>query len=170
MWQFIPSKSTLKVEREGVHFPTVSGNNLDRETFEFPRDFAGEVNLVFIAFLQRQQLDVNTWLPFAQELEAERPEIVYYELPTLQKMPMLQRVFINEGMRAGIPDQTARERTVTLYIDVQKFAKAVGIETQNEIVVLLVDRAGEIVWRTTGRFDKQKKKKLLRTLNSVKNN
>ena len=66
----------------------------------FPRDFEGELNLLFVPFLQEQQSVVNTWIPFAEELESSTSGVVYYELPTIQSMPMVSRTFINEGMRA----------------------------------------------------------------------
>jgi hypothetical protein len=139
----------------------VSGYNLDRQEREFPRDFAGELNLIFVAFLQEQQVTINTWLPYAQELEGAYPGLVYYELPTINELPMLSRTFINEGMRAGIPDPTARERTVTLYLDLEQFMTATGIPGRDQVHVLLVDRAGEILWRTTGEFDQPKGEALL---------
>ena len=117
IWRLAVGQSRLVINSDKMHFPTVSGFNLDRQEFEFPRDFAGELNLVFVPFLQRQQATVNTWVPLAQEIEASFPGVIYYELPTIDEMPMLSRTFVNEGMRAGIPDQKSRERTITLYID-----------------------------------------------------
>lgn len=155
-WPVMVRQSRLEVGSNDVHFPTVSGFNLDREEFEFPRDFAGELNLLFVPFLQRQQLTVNTWVPFAQTLEATYPGVVYYELPTIDRRPMLSRTFINEGMRAGIPDQTARERTVTLYIDTAQFMRTTEIAGKNDVHILLVNRDGDIIWRTTGNFDEAK--------------
>lgn len=145
-------QSRLQLNSSDIHFPTVSGFNLERQELEFPRDFAGELNLVFVPFQQRQQLTVNTWIPIAQELEETFPGIIYYELPTIDEMPLLSRTFINEGMRAGIPDTKARQRTVTLYIDTREFMKATGISGKNDVHILLVDRQGEILWRTTGDF------------------
>ena len=84
------------------------------------------------------------------------PELAYYELPTINELPALSRTFINEGMRAGIPNAKARERTVTLYIDLARFMRALGIPSKNEVHVLLVDRQGSILWRTTGSFDEAK--------------
>ncbi len=156
VWRIAVRRSRLVITSDQVHFPTVSGFNLDRQEFEFPRDFAGELNLLFVPFLQYQQLTVNTWIPFALELEASHPGIVYYELPTIDERPMLARTFINEGMRAGIPDQMARSRTVTLYIDTAKFMQAIGIPGKDQVHILLVDRAGQILWRTTGEFSEQK--------------
>lgn len=155
-WRYSVRPSRLLTGGEGVHFPTVSGSNLDRKELEFPRDFDGDLNLLFVPFLQEQQTIVNTWIPFAETLEAETPGLVYYELPTIHRMPVLSRTFINEGMRAGIPDPKARSRTVTLYIDLDEFMQATAIDGKQDVHTLLVNREGEILWRTTGRYDEEK--------------
>jgi hypothetical protein len=87
--------------------------------------------------------------------------VIYYELPTINEMPGLSRMFINEGMRAGIPDQTARERTVTLYLDTAAFRRATAIPDTSQVHILLVDRAGEILWRTTGDYSPAKGDEML---------
>jgi hypothetical protein len=165
--RILVGSSRLFVEREDVHFPVVSGYNLDREEFEFPRDFEGKLNLVIVPFLQRQQLDVNTWIPAAQELERSYQGFVYYELPTIYKLPALSRTFINEGMRAGIPDQTARERTVTLYLDKDSFKSALQITSEEVISLFLIDRKGNILWRDEGRFSEEKLSSLVNVLENL---
>lgn len=157
-------QSILNITRDDVHFPTVSGSNLQRESFTFPADFAGELNILFVPFQREHQEIVNTWIPFAQELEAVYPGVVYYELPTIDRYPMLARTFINEGMRAGIPDTTARERTVTLYIDTDRFRETVDIEGRNDVHIMLVNRSGEILWRTTGVFKTEHSVSLTRAI------
>lgn len=137
-------------------FPEVSGSNLLRESVAFPQDFKAEYNLVLIAFYQPQQYDINTWLSFAAKLESEQPGFTYYELPVIRSMNPLSRWFINEGMRAGIGDPDALARTVTLYLDKREFRRRLGIESENAIQVLLVDRSGKILWRTSGRFNEHK--------------
>jgi hypothetical protein len=161
IWKIAPAKSKLVVLSEKARFPLVSGFNLNRQEFEFPRDFGGDFNLVIVPFQQYQQQIVNTWIPFAQELEASFPGIVYYELPTIYEMPVLSRTFINEGMRAGIPDQTARERTITLYLDKETFKSALDIPSENDIYLFLVNRDGDILWRNTGSFSNEKASGLL---------
>ena len=152
------------VLRESAHFPVVSGFNLNRQEFTFPRDFDGDYNLVIVPFQQYQQQIVNTWIPFAQEVEASFPGFIYYELPTINEMPVLSRTFINEGMRAGIPDQTARERTITLYLNKETFKTALDITTEEDIFLFLVDRDGEILWRTTGAYTAEKGEDLLQLI------
>ena len=160
-WKIMPSKSKLLVLRDGPHFPVVSGFNLDRQEFEFPRDFGGDHNLVMVPFQRYHQEIVNTWIPFAQEVEASFPGFIYYELPTIYEMSTLSRTFLNEGMRAGIPDQTARERTITLYLEKEAFKSALDIPSEDDIYLFLVSRDGEIVWRTTGAYNSEKANDLL---------
>ena len=161
-------ESMLNLTREEPHFPEVSGYNLMREEFIFPEDFEGKFNLVLIPFQQVQQRDVNTWIPPAQELERTVPGLVYYELPTIYELPTLSRTFINEGMRAGIPDQTARERTITFYLNKEEFKKALGITTEAEIQIFLIDREGNILWREEGLYSPDKEQSLLDQLSQMK--
>ena len=164
VWQIAPTKSRLQVLKSEPHFPVVSGFNLNRQELIFPRDFEAELSLVIVPFQQYQQQIVNTWLPFAQEVEASFPGFIYYELPTIYEMPVLSRTFINEGMRAGIPDETARQRTITLYLDKAAFKSALDINTEDDIHLFLVDRDGEILWRSNGQFTQEKADSLLEYL------
>jgi hypothetical protein len=157
----MPSKSRLILTSTGIHFPTVSGFNLDRQELEFPRDFAGDLNVLFVPFLRRQQEDVDSWVPFVSGLEADTPGLAYYELPTIYEMSSLSRMFLNEGMRAGIPNRKSRQRTITLYLDRAKFMRATGIPDERQVHILLVDREGRILWREAGRFDDDKGRALV---------
>ncbi|MFL7891937.1 MAG: hypothetical protein ACK2UE_06695 [Anaerolineales bacterium] len=165
-----PSKSQLQVTRDETRFPIVSGYNLNREELEFPTDFAGEFNLVIVPFKQYQQNIVNTWIPIAQQLEQVHPGFIYYELPTIYEMPSFSRTFINEGMRVGIPDRKARERTITLYLDKEIFKSALDIGTEDEIYLFLVDTAGQIYWRSSGGFSEPKAGELIEVLKALRNN
>jgi hypothetical protein len=165
-----PSKSRLQITRDEMHFPLVSGYNLNRQELEFPRDFQGEVNLVIVPFKQYQQNIVNTWIPIAQQLEEDHPGFIYYELPTIYEMPAFSRTFINEGMRAGIPDQKARERTVTLYLEKDAFKAALDIKSEDEISLFLVDAEGQIFWRSSGEYSETKAEELIRVLEERQNN
>ena len=135
-----------------MQLPTVSGKNLARQTLTFPADFTGELNLVFIAFQQWQQDHVNTWVPLAEQLRQTIPGFEYYEFPTIQRMNIVARTFVNEGMRAGIPDKATRRRTITLYIDKRPFKEALDIPTEDQIWLYLFDKQGNVLWRTSGPF------------------
>jgi len=117
--------------------------------------------VLLIAFQRWHQSLVDTWVPFLQQVEEKHPDLRYYELPTIQRLNPLSRVFINEGMRAGIPDTTARERTITLYLDKKAFREALNLPHEEDIYVLLVDRAGKVLWQAAGAHTADKAASLL---------
>jgi hypothetical protein len=150
-----------------MKFPNVEGFNLLREKFRLPQDLEGDINLVFVPFLQWQQQIVDSWLPFAEKLESDYISFKYYELPTIRNMNVISRTFINEGMRAGILDSNARGRTITLYLDKQSFRADLGISGENIVHVFLLDRFGEILWRSQGEYTQEKGSALMEILNSI---
>ena len=145
-------------------FPTVNGSNLQRAKLTLPQDFEGKYNLLFIAFQQWQQDEVNTWIALAETCEAGFPELVYYELPTIRALNGLSKFFINEGMRAGIPNPKSRERTITLYLDKDDFRTALGLEDEEHIFTLLIDHQGNELWRARGPLSQSNEASLLEAL------
>jgi hypothetical protein len=139
-----------------MQFPSVTGSNLRRQKLNLPQDFQGELNLVFVAFQQWHQTQVDSWLPCARQLEETHSGLLHYELPTIERRNALARTFINEGMRAGIPDPVARERTITLYLDKNAFRQALELPTEDDIYVLLLDRQGQVLWWAEGAFTPEK--------------
>jgi hypothetical protein len=137
-------------DRAGVRFPTVIGSNLSGNEYVLPGDIEGEVALMMIAFQQFQQAEVDTWVPLARRLAERHPNFAYYELPTIRRLIAPARAFIDGGMRAGIPDQTARNTTVTLYLDKDAFREALQIPDEETITIMLVDAEGNILWRARG--------------------
>jgi uncharacterized protein (DUF924 family) len=123
---------------------------------------------VIVPFQQYHQNTVNTWLPAMQEIEAAFPRFIFYEMPTIYEMPALSRTFINEGMRAGIPNQTSRERTITLYLNKAEFKSALEIPNEEDIFLFLVKRDGEILWRMTGAHTAEKAEELVKVIEAAR--
>ncbi|WP_075061870.1 hypothetical protein [Ornatilinea apprima] len=136
-----------------MRFPKVSGANLLRQKKHLPEDFEGLMNVVLIAFWQSQQSDVDTWLPPLERWEKTCPGLEHYELPTISSRGRLAQFWIDEGMRMGIPDPQTRAHTITLYLEKAAFRRALEIESEDEITVLLLDGQGEVIWRGRGVWD-----------------
>ena len=136
-------------------FPKVSGSNLLRQKLTLPQDFQGKFNLIFIPFEQWQQMEVDSWMALAKKLEEQFEGLVFYELPTIQSRNSFYQIFINEGMRAGIPNPKTRERTITLYLDKSDFRTALDMSDETHIYVLVVDRQGKEFFRTRGPFSSE---------------
>jgi len=132
-------------------FPEVEGRNLEGWEFSLPGDFEGEANLVLIAFRREHQALVDTWMPPAAALSDTEARFRYYELPVLAGGYSLFRGFIDGGMRSGIDDLGARERTITLYLDKGSFRESLELPDEDTIYALVVDPAGNVAAREEGR-------------------
>ena len=137
-------------------FPQVETSNLEGRKYSLPRDFESERSLLLIAFEREQQKNVDTWLRESSRLEQFDPAMRIYELPTIARLDPFRRWFIDTGMRHGIPDKKARERTITLYLDKIAFRQSLKIESEKQIYSMLVDRSGRVLWRSEGDFDETK--------------
>jgi hypothetical protein len=142
----------------------VIGYNLEGKRFELPHDFKQAHTLVLIAFEQWQQEVVNTWLTPLAELVKDYPMLDYYELPTINTMSPLYQAYIDGVMYVGIPDRRARERTITLYVDVKTFCQALQLPTTENIYVLLLDQQGDVRWQVEGEYTPAKGTDLRRML------
>ena len=144
-----------------MRFPEVTGSSLEQRRFTLPGDLEGDLNLLFLAFWQRHQALVDSWMPLADRLQEQRKDLVVYELPVIQSRSRLSQWLIDGGMRAGIPDRRVREHTITLYLDKPPFLDALDISDDRTIQVLVVDRSGRVVWRTVGVWDQEREADLV---------
>ncbi|MYD91570.1 MAG: hypothetical protein F4Y08_14780 [Caldilineaceae bacterium SB0662_bin_9] len=158
------AESEEEAPMTAIRFPEVAGRDIDGNDFVVPTDFAGNLNLVLMAFTREHQYDVNTWLPHARELESSRQGFRVYEVPTLWEMNWFQRRQLDFWMSTGIQDPLARATTITLYTDLQAMQAALAIPDFDTIQVLLIDRDGLVVWRSEGTFSKAKFEDLTATL------
>lgn len=158
--------SPLLLMAADARFPALEANDLNGRQIAMPGGFAGERNLVLVAFLQKQQKDVDTWLAPLAAVQQAHPGFRYYELPTIKRMNGLMRFIIANGMRGGIPDKGQRERTITLHIDKEPFKKALGIESESTIHALLIDKAGQVLWRAEGLYTAAKGESLVAMLDT----
>ncbi len=135
------------------YFPTITAENLNNEKVTLPEDFNGNPLLVLVAYKQKQQTNINTWLDRMDEIESAIPGVQIIETPTISSGKWgWMAGFIDGGMRSGIPDTEARARTITLYTDVSLFNQALNIESVDTIYAVLLDRDGEIVEMVAGDY------------------
>jgi hypothetical protein len=152
-----------------MKFPKITGSNLLRQKLTLPDDLQGEINILLVAFLQQHQALVDSWIPIVGQLEKSFPAVRFYEIPVIQKMNFLSQTFINEGMRAGIPNHNTRAKTITLYTDKEIFCDALGIPDEKTIWVLLLDRQANVFWRAEGAFTAEKGDALLKAIQEENN-
>ncbi len=147
-----------------MRFPQVSGSNLLGNEIHLPEQLDAKLNVLVVAFQRWHQLVVDTWVPFLESLAEKHPDVDYYELPTIRRMNWLYRTMLDRGMRAGIPSEETRRRTITLYIHKEPFKNELAIPDESDVHLFLVKPEGEVLWRASGEFTEEKGNSLLEDL------
>ena len=133
-------------------FPRLQGRDLTGRTRWLPEAFGERLNLVFVAFRRDQQAMIDSWATWLQAPEVAN-RLAFWEVPVLARRWAPMRPVIDGGMAAGVRDETARRRTMTVYGNVEKIAGALGIPDRSTVSIFLVNRDGQVVDRASGAFD-----------------
>jgi hypothetical protein len=131
------------------HFPKITGIDLDGKKQELPAAFKNKFNLVIVAFKREQQAEVDTWINAIEPTLKENSNLSFYEIPLIYEISTLGRMWINNGMRFGIPDEVARKRTITVYTNREEFFRITKMQ-EDKIFALLIDDSGKILWKAEG--------------------
>jgi len=150
-----------------MKFPDVSGENLEKKKYNIPYDLEGKLNLLIVPFQRWHQSLADEWSVFLNNIEKSNQDFRYYEVPTLNSGYKVMRFMIDRGMRAGIPNRSVRDRTITLYTNKPLFEKQLNIKSEDTIYLFLIRKNGEILWRSEGEYNTQKGEELLRTIEKI---
>jgi hypothetical protein len=131
------------------YFPQITGIDLDGKKQELPAVFKNKFNLVIVAFKREQQAEVDSWVKAADPILKENSSLSFYEIPLIYELSTLSRMWINNGMRFGIPNEVARKRTITVYTNREEFFRITQMQ-KDKIYALLIDASGKILWRSEG--------------------
>ena len=134
-------------------FPLVTARDLEGRDLELPAAFTGKRNVVIVAFQRRHQVLVDSWVPWLEDRAGGDPDLHFYELPTIGRIWAPVRSFIDGGMAAAIRDPKVLKRTLTIYGDITRVTRPLGIASRSTIALLAVDASGQVHWRGTGAFD-----------------
>lgn len=147
-------------------FPQIQSADLNGDRVTLPDDLNGQYRLVIIAYQRQDQQVVDPWLTLAKSWHLPESRLGIYEVPIIKDPGRVMREFIDAGMRSGIRDRDIRRRVITLYTDKAAMLRRLAIQDDSTIDVLLLDRAGSVVWRTEGELTATKRGNLERQLRS----
>jgi hypothetical protein len=126
--------------------PTVTAYALDRAKVTLPADFAAPLNLLILSFQRDQQAMVDGWV---RGLPQSGP-VQTWVLPISQRENGLYRWWLNASLRGTLSPSQPRRYTVPLYVNKVQFLRSLQVSSEQEVVLLLTDKAGHVVWRTAG--------------------
>ncbi len=137
-------------QRKPAMFPSIASYALDKNKVTLPSDLAGQLNLLLISFQPEQQKQVDTWMPLAQALQHTNFNFRWYRLPVSEHENAIFRWWENSSMRSEETDPETWPWIVPLYTDKMQFRDALQIPNERNIVALLVDKQGHVLWRASG--------------------
>lgn len=145
-------------------FPRLRARDLNGRDLFIPDELDGDPSVVIVAFHRWHQRLVDTWLAWLEPLGRTHPGLRVYEVPTLASWWAPVRRFIDGGMAAAIRAREIRERTLTVYSNVRRVTRALGLEDTRTIAVIVVDRDGRLRWVGLGGFERGTATELERAL------
>lgn len=120
-------------------FPSIQGNNLNKEKKVVPDDFVDKNLVVIVAFQQWHQSLVDESILLLEENGLGKTHNII-EVPTVQKTNKLAEIYLDGIMRAGIRDDRIRNRTITAYLDKNQFLEILDIPSDETIYWFLIEK------------------------------
>ena len=133
-----------------VVVPSVTAYALDREKVTLPADFAASLNLLILSFQRDQQPAVDSWVPVVTQINGSNVRVQPWLLPIGPRENILYRWWLNASLRGSLAASQPRHYTVPLYVDKAAFLRSLQVPSEQQIVILLTDRAGHVLWREAG--------------------
>lgn len=143
-----PVPSPVPSQVPSAVLPPVTAYALDKAKVTLPADFATPFNLLILSFQRDQESVVDGWLPVVPS--DTRSRVQTWLLPISQRENGVYRWWLNASLRGSQAASQPRRYTVPLYVDKPKFLRALQVSSEQDVVVLLTDRGGHVVWRSSG--------------------
>jgi hypothetical protein len=145
----------------GAQLPALTGDNLNSRTMRLPRDLPADPALLFIAFDQEQQSQIDSWTKGLNDSSA----VPWLEVPVIEPANAFVRAMIAGGMRRDITATEARERVLTVYTAPDPVARAVGcIDYRKQLCVAVVEKSGHVRLVLTGAYSLEAAKRVLENM------
>lgn len=143
-----------------ARFPAITTYSLDKAKVNLPSEFEGKVNLVLISFEPEQSKDIDTWMATAEALQHMNFLFRYYRMPVSGEENFIFRWWDTSSLRSVETDPLTWHWIIPLYTNKDNFRHALNIPNEKEIVLVLVDKTGQVLWKISGRMTGEKKASL----------
>jgi hypothetical protein len=134
---------------EPVVLPTISFDNLSKNRVTLPADLHSDRNLMLLYFELTQQADVDNWNTVIDRWRSSDPSLTSYTSLVSSQKNFLSRWWQNASMR-GASDPSRWPTTLPLYVNKHAFERQLGIPSEKQVTLLLLDRKGRVLSRVTG--------------------
>jgi hypothetical protein len=134
---------------EPIVLPTVSFDNLSKNRVTLPADLHSDRNLLLLYFELTQQADVDNWNGIIDRWRPSDPTLISYTSLVSSQKNFLSRWWQNASMR-NASDSNRWPTTLPLYVNKHNFEHKLDIPSEKQVVLLLLDRKGQVLGRVSG--------------------
>lgn len=131
------------------HLPDLSGFRLSGRRLRLSAAIEGPTLLV-VSFDQGRRSLVDAWMSRAV---AEMPGVTVLEVVVFARSELWRRAVIDGGMIDAIGDFAVLQRTITVYTDLDEFARLTGIRDRDTASALVVEPGGAVRAAVSGPVD-----------------
>lgn len=159
-------QKTNEITLSGNRFPTIEAYNLAGKLVSIPRDCKGKPTLISIAFVEKAQLQIDTWAkPFMQQF-VNNSMAYYYEIPMINVENRWYQKYIDWGMRSSLP-AGMHSKVMTYYGDLEPYRKALQLNDINKAYIFLLNEKGDMIYRNEGFAQPTQLKELFTKTNNI---
>jgi len=153
-----PAATPRSVAQPGaLALPSVTALNLLKAKVTLPQDLSAPTSLLVLSFLHNQQPDSDAWVKAAATL----PGLPSWSLPVFPRSNALYRWWMNSSLRSSARNNKDWGNTLPIYVNKQEFLRTLQIHDEREVVVLLVNHSGTVLWHSTGSLTPEKRDALI---------
>lgn len=134
---------------EPIVLPTISFDNLSKDRVTLPADLHSDRNLLLLYFELTQQADVDHWNDVIDRWRTSDPSLTSYTSLVSSQKNFLSRWWQNASMRSA-SDSSRWPTTLPLYVNKHSFEHKLDIPSEKQVVLLLLDRKGQVLSRVSG--------------------
>lgn len=129
--------------------PRIEGENLAGRHVVLPDAARGKVAVLDFGFSRASKVPTSDWGKKLSADLASQPDFALYQLPVLEDVPRIIRGMVISGIRKGVPENL-RDHFVPIVTGEAAIKKLVMYQEPDDAYLVVLNRAGKIVWQQHG--------------------
>ncbi len=133
----------------GQSIPELHGQSFGGNQVNLPGDLKGKIGIFILGFDKKSSEQTKGWGDSVFRDYGKDPGVLYYQMPVLADVPILIRGMVIQGIKRQ-QAETERSHFVPILDTVAGWKQAAEFSAVDDAYIVLVDSAGQVVWRTHG--------------------
>jgi hypothetical protein len=166
---FFLLQSAFLILQNQKTFPALTGETLEDKKITLPADVKGKFTLIGIAYSQKSQEDLQTWLQPVYTNFIEKPsgnvlfddsyDINVYFIPMFTGSNEAATGQAKKRLKEGL-DKELQPHVLIYKGDISTYKEQLSLNDKDKPYFFLLDEEGKIVYTTSGVYSESKMKKI----------